>query len=181
MKRGCLAALLCVSLSGCTYGVSGGVVTGQPLPSGSRPADACAPANLTAMAGRSLTAAIAANPGLSGMSSGLDRAGLRTLDDVPALTLFATSDHFLAIFPFRNIPVLWDHPEGLAKMLEQAAVPERPEPDRLIGAHTTMGGTQAVVTTDSGGLRVNGTKVVCQQLNTTNAAVYIVDELVAQR
>jgi len=44
-----------------------------------------------------------------------------------------------------------------------------------------MGGTRAVITTDAGSLRVNGTKVVCRQLDTANAAVSIVDELVPQR
>jgi uncharacterized surface protein with fasciclin (FAS1) repeats len=176
------ALVLMFGLSGLLVGcVKGEVVTGQPLTSGSQPADACAPQNLAAMAGRSVTAAIAANPGLSGMLSGLDRAGLRTLDDVPALTLFATSDHFLAVLPFRRIAVLWDHPQELARTLEQAAIAQRLEPDRLLGAHTTMSGTQAVVTNDSGGLRVNDTKIACQQLNTMNAAVYIVDELVPLR
>ncbi|WP_412735919.1 fasciclin domain-containing protein [Krasilnikovia sp. MM14-A1259] len=156
-------------------------MTGQPLPSGSQPADACASPNVAAMAGKPLTAAVAANPGLSGMSDGLDRAGLRTLDGMPALTLFATSDQFLAAFPFRRIPLLWDHPEQLATMLKQAAIAERLEPGQLRGAHTTMAGTQAIVTTDSGGFRVNGVKVVCRQLDITNAAVYIVDELVPQR
>jgi uncharacterized surface protein with fasciclin (FAS1) repeats len=179
MKRALLAAVLPVILSGCTLG-QGGVVTGQPVPSGSAPADACAPQNLAAMVGKPVTAAIAANPGLSGMAAGLDRADLRTLDDVPALTLFATSDRFLTVFPFRRIPGLWDNPPELAQTLQQAAVAERLEPDRLPGTHTTMSGTRAVITTDSGGLRVNGTKVVCQQLDTTNAAVYIVDELVPQ-
>lgn len=181
MKRALLAAVLAVVLPGCAVYGQGGVVTGQPLPSGSTPADACDPQNLAAMAGKPVTAAITANPGLSGMAAGLDRAGLRTLDDVPALTLFATSDRFLAVFPFRRIPVLWDNPKELAQTLQQAAVAERLEPERLPGTHTTMSGTQAVITTDPGGLRVNGTKAVCQQLETTNAAIYIVDELVPLR
>jgi uncharacterized surface protein with fasciclin (FAS1) repeats len=156
-------------------------VTGRPSQPGSMPANACAPQNLAAMQGKPVTAALAANPGLSGMLAGIDRAGLRTLDDVPALTLFATSDRFLAVFPFQRVPVLWDNPGELAQTLKQAAVAERLEPDRLPGEHRTMGGTQAVITTDSGDLRVNGTKVVCRQLATTNAAVYIVDELVPRR
>jgi len=181
MKRALLAAVLTVPLAGCVFAGRGGVVTGQPMPSGSTPADACAPQHLAAMAGKPVTAAIAANPGLSGMVAGLDRAGLRTLDDVPALTLFATSDRFLATFPFRRIRVLWDNPEELARTLEQAAVAERLQPDRLPGTYPTMAGTRAVITTDSGGLRVNGVKVECRQLDTANAAVYIVDELVPQR
>jgi len=181
MKRALLAVVLTVPLSGCALYGQGGVVTGEPSPSGSPPADACAPPNLAAMAGKPVTAAVAANPGLSGMLAGLDRAGLRTLDDTPALTLFATSDRFLAAFPFRNIPTLWDNPKELAQTLEQAAVAERLEPDRLPGTHTTMGGTQAVITSDAGSLRVNGTRVVCRQLDTDNAAVYIVDKLVPQR
>ncbi|GAA4953616.1 fasciclin domain-containing protein [Actinoplanes utahensis] len=181
MKRASLAVVLTVTLSGCGFQGPGGTVTAQPLPSGSTPADACAPHNLAAMAGKPVTAAIAANPGLSGMVAGLDRAGLGTLDEAPALTLFATSDRFLAVFPFQRIPPLWDDPAELAQLLKQAAVPQRLEPDRLPGTHTTMGGTQAVVTTDAGRLRVNDTRVACQQLDTTNAAIYIVDQMVPQR
>ncbi|WP_433791803.1 fasciclin domain-containing protein [Actinoplanes sp. CA-252034] len=180
MKRVLLAAVLTATLSGCALG-QGGVVTGQPLPSGAAPADACAPQNLAAMAGKPVSVAIAANPGLSGMAAGLDRAGLRALDDTPALTLFATSDRFLATFPFQRIPTLWDDPEELARTLKQAAIAERLDPGRLPGTHTTMSGTRAVVTTDAGDLRVNDTKTVCHQLDTANAAVYIVDELVPLR
>ncbi|GAA2511979.1 fasciclin domain-containing protein [Winogradskya humida] len=180
MKRVPIAVVLTVALSGCGY-VQSQVITGQPLPSGTAPADACAPQNLAAMAGKPATAAIAANPGLSGMLAGLDRAGLRTLDDAPALTLFATSDRFLAYFPFRNIPALWDNPKELAQILKQAAVGERLDPARLPGTHTTMGGTRVIGGGEPGSLRVNDTKVVCQQLGTANAAVYIVDQLVTQR
>ncbi|MDI6102728.1 hypothetical protein QLQ12_29325 [Actinoplanes sp. NEAU-A12] len=84
MKRALLVVALTALLSSCTFSGQGGVVTGQPLPSGSTPADACAPQLLAAMVGKPVTAAIAANPGLSGMLAGLDRAGLRALDDVPA-------------------------------------------------------------------------------------------------
>lgn len=178
---GLLAAALTVALSGCGFHGPGGVVTAEPLPSGSAVADACAPANLAAMAGKPVTAAIAANPGLSGLLAGLDRAGLRTLDDAAALTLFATSDRFLAVFPFRRIPTLWDNPPELAKTLQQAVIPERLEPHRVRGTHITLAGTRAVVTADGSGLRVNGTKVRCHQMTSSNAVVYMVDELVPMR
>ncbi|MEU4164834.1 fasciclin domain-containing protein [Actinoplanes sp. NPDC026670] len=177
--RGLLAGVLTLSLGGCGFIGRGGVVTGQPLPSGSVIADACAPQNLAAMEGKPVVAAIAANPGLSQLLAGFKRAGLQTFDDVPALTLFATSDQYLMHFPFQNIPMLWDNPDSLARVLKQSAVEERLDLDHLLGRHTTMSSTQAVVTNDAEGLRVNRTRVVCRQLDTANAAVYIVNDLVA--
>jgi DNA-binding NarL/FixJ family response regulator len=103
------------------------------------------------------------------------------VDAVAALAPDVVVVDVRAVFPFQRIPALWDNRRELAQTPEQAAVAERLEPDRLPGTHTTMGGTQAVVTTDPGGLRVNGTKVACQQLETTNAAIYIVDEPVPRR
>ncbi|MFI6078544.1 fasciclin domain-containing protein, partial [Actinoplanes sp. NPDC051343] len=134
----------------------------------------CGPANiLHAMATKPAGTAIAENPQLSLLGAALKRANvLESLNRAPALTVFAPTDQ-----AFEKLPTIESTDrETLVRTLARHILTWRLSPDQLPGRHTTLGRTDLTIENNAGIVTVDGVAtVVCANVQTTNAVVYIID------
>ena len=118
------------------------------------------------------------NPVLSTLVTAVKEAGLvDTLNNAENITVFApTNDAFAKIDPATLNKVLADK-EMLTGILTEHVVGQRLSPDMLAGEFDTLNPEQRVTVEGSGeDFTVNGTaKVVCGNVQTANATVYIID------
>lgn len=136
------------------------------------------PGSLAVMATQPLATAASGNPLLSTLVTAVTKAGLvDTLNSAEALTLFApTNDAFAALGEKTLNSVLAD-PEMLKAVLTHHVVEGQAGPDAIVGPHTTLNGDKVTVKDDAGELSVDGASVVCGNIKTTNATVYVVDSV----
>ena len=127
--------------------------------------------------------AAAANPLLSSLVMDLDLAGLTdTLNSAEGLTVFApTNDAFAAAGDAdpEGMAAMMAEPTGaFAGLLTYHVVEGQLAPDQLAGEHTTLQGDPLTVEGSGESFTVNGTAmVVCGDIHTDNATVYMIDEV----
>ncbi|HEY5821321.1 MAG TPA: fasciclin domain-containing protein [Propionibacteriaceae bacterium] len=118
------------------------------------------------------------NPLLSTLVTAVKEAGLvDTLNNAENITVFApTNDAFAKIDPATLKKVLADK-KMLTAILTEHVVGETLTPETLAGDHDTLNKDQGVTVTGSGeAFTVNGNaKVLCGNVQTANATVYIID------
>lgn len=118
------------------------------------------------------------NPALSTLVTAVGAAGLAdTLNTSPDITVFApTNDAFTALDKATLDAALADPKGLLTTVLTYHVVPGRITPDMLAGTHATLQGGTIEVTGSGEDFTVNGTaEVVCGNVQTKNATVYIID------
>ncbi len=118
------------------------------------------------------------NEALSTLVTAVGAAGLgETLNTTDDLTVFApTNDAFGALDPATLEAALADPKGLLTTVLTYHVVPGRLSPDQLAGTHETLQGGTIEVAGSGEDFTVNGTaKVVCGNVQTKNATVYIID------
>ncbi len=118
------------------------------------------------------------NPLLSTLVTAVKKAGLvDTLNNAEDITVFApTNDAFAKIDKKTLNKVLADK-KTLTAILTEHVVPGRLSPDMLAGKHDSLNKSQGVTVEGSGeAFTVNGdAKVLCGNVQTANATVYIID------
>ncbi|MFJ7997436.1 fasciclin domain-containing protein [Streptomyces sp. NPDC096310] len=134
--------------------------------------------SLRAMARERLAIAASHNPDLSTLVAAARKAALvRTLNNGHALTLFAPTNEAFAKIPKRQRERLLNDRAQLAKVLKYHVVNRRISPRELPhGTFRTLEG--APLTTSGSGthFKVDGTaKIVCGNIRTANATVYLID------
>jgi uncharacterized surface protein with fasciclin (FAS1) repeats len=121
------------------------------------------------------------NPALSTLVTAVKAAGLvDTLNTTEDLTVFApTNDAFAAMDPATLKKALGDPKGLLTDVLTAHVVAGRLAPDQLAGEHQSLNQAQPVTVTGSGeSFEVNGeAMVVCGNVQTANATVYIIDKV----
>ena len=120
------------------------------------------------------------NPALSTLVTAVGAAGLaETLNTTPDITVFApTNDAFTALDKATLDAAMADPKGLLTTVLTYHVVPGRITPDMLAGTHTTLQGGTIDVTGSGEDFTVNGTaKIVCGNVQTKNATVYIIDSV----
>ncbi len=129
------------------------------------------------------TAAVATaasnNPQLSTLVTAVKKAGLvDTLNNTPDITVFApNNDAFSALKKSTLTKVLADRSQ-LTKILTTHVVKGQISPDQLAGPHKTLSGSTITVTGSGENFTVNGNaKVVCGNITTANATVYIINRV----
>ena len=138
---------------------------------------ASGPGSVADMANQPVATAAARNPLLSTLATAVGKAGLvDTLNRAEALTVFApTNDAFAKIPPATLNKVLADK-KTLTSILTYHVVGARHTPADLEDGRlkTLQGGT---LTTAKKGetYTVNGARVVCGNVQTRNATVYLID------
>jgi uncharacterized surface protein with fasciclin (FAS1) repeats len=135
------------------------------------------PGSVAGMATEPVATAAAHNPLLSTLATAVTKAGLTdTLNSADALTVFApTNDAFAKIPPATLNKVLADK-KTLTSILTYHVVGARHTPADLASGtfKTLQGGT--VTTAKSGdSYTVNGARIVCGNVQTRNATVYLID------
>jgi len=120
------------------------------------------------------------NPALSTLVTAVKKAGLvDTLNNAENITVFApTNDAFAKIDKKTLTKVLADK-KMLTAILTEHVVGEKLTPMTLAGDHDTLNKDQGVTVEGSGeDFTVNGdAKVVCGNVQTANATVYIIDSV----
>jgi uncharacterized surface protein with fasciclin (FAS1) repeats len=118
------------------------------------------------------------NPLLKTLVAAVGAAGLGdTLNTTPDITVFAPVDSAFAKLPPASLKAALADPKGLlTKILTNHVVKGKITPDLLAGDHKTLEGGTLKVTGSGDSFKVNGNNnIICGNVPTANATVYIVD------
>ncbi|MBL8924618.1 MAG: fasciclin domain-containing protein [Pseudonocardia sp.] len=194
------AALCTVSLSACGGGAAPAaapVPAAAPMaapsmaPSGSAvaaggefgagcaavPTDASNPGSFAAMAKVPVATAASGNPALSTLVTAVRKANLvDSLNSAKGITVFAPANTAFEKIPSATLSGVLTDNDQLTKVLTYHVVAGRLSPDQLAGTHKTLEGQDLTVAGSGTAFTVNGSSsVVCGNVQTENATVYIVD------
>jgi uncharacterized surface protein with fasciclin (FAS1) repeats len=134
--------------------------------------------SFTGMATDPVATAASNNPLLSTLVTAVTEAGLvDTLNSAPEVTVFAPTNDAFAKIPADTLKqVLADKPT-LTKILTNHVVAGKLSPEQLAGSHQTLAGTTLMVEGSGESFTAGKEKatVLCGNVPTANATVYIVD------
>lgn len=141
------------------------------------PTDPSNPGSFQAMAQVPVATAASGNPVLSTLVTAVKQAGLvDSLNTAQNVTVFAPSNDAFAKIPKADLDKVLADKDMLTKVLTYHVVEGKLSPDQLAGAHKSLEGADVTVTGSGEDFTANGTsKVVCGNVQTSNATVYIVD------
>jgi uncharacterized surface protein with fasciclin (FAS1) repeats len=162
----------------------------EPMTAGQPFGSACAgvpkegAGSFDGMAKDPVATAASNNPALSTLVAAVKKAGLvDTLNNAQNITVFAPTNDAFAKIPKADLDKVLADKATLTKILTYHVVGQRLTPDQLgNGSFETL--QTGMVTTKSADQEytVNGTsKVVCGNVSTSNATVYIVDTVLMPR
>ncbi len=134
--------------------------------------------SFSGMATDPVATAASNNPLLSTLVTAVKAAGLvDTLNPAPEITVFAPTNDAFAKIPAADLKkVLADKPT-LTKVLTNHVVAGKIAPDKIAGTHKTLAGTNITVTGSGESFMVGKAKVLCGNVPTANATVYIIDSV----
>ncbi|HET7901835.1 MAG TPA: fasciclin domain-containing protein [Candidatus Nanopelagicales bacterium] len=139
---------------------------------------ASGPGSFDGMATDPVATAASHNPVLSTLVTAVSKAGLvDSLNTAQGITVFApTNDAFTALGT-KTVDAALADPKGLlTKVLTYHVVAGRLSPSDLAGTHKTLEGATITVAGSGDSFTVNGSaKVVCGNVPTANATVYLID------
>ncbi len=133
--------------------------------------------SFTGMASDPVATAASNNPLLSTLVTAVGKAGLgETLNTAQDITVFApTNDAFAALDKATMDKAMGDPKGLLTTVLTNHVVEGRLTPEMLAGDHKTLAGTTITVDGMGEDFTVGKAKVVCGNVQTANATVYIID------
>ena len=130
------------------------------------------------MATEPVATAASANPLLKTLVAAVGKAGLvDTLNSADALTVFAPTDDAFAKIPSKTLNKVLADKATLTKILTHHVVAGQLSPDQIDGTHDTLAKDQVTVKGDTSGMTVDGAKVLCGNIPTANATVYVIDSV----
>ncbi|MEV4749196.1 fasciclin domain-containing protein [Streptosporangium sp. NPDC049248] len=129
------------------------------------------------MATQPVATAIASSPDLSTLSKAIEQAGLaEKLNSAKDITVFAPTNAAFDKIPKEKLDKLLGDKEKLTKLLGYHVVEGKKTPQDLAeGELTTMEGGTLKVKGSGEEYTVNDAKVVCGDIQTSNAVVYLID------
>jgi len=130
------------------------------------------------MADDPVATAASNNPVLSTLVTAVTEAELGdTLNSSEDITVFAPANSAFEALDPATLKAAMDDPKGLlSTVLTYHVVGERLSPDQLAGEHETLQGEVVTVAGSGEDFTVNGnSSVVCGNVQTENATVYIID------
>ena len=130
------------------------------------------------MATAPVASAASANPLLKTLVAAVTEAGLvEPLNSAPKLTVFAPADPAFAAIPKKDMNAVMADKQMLGSILKHHVVGEQIAPDQLSGEFETLNGDQLTIN-GSGEMATIGdekAKVLCGNIQTANATVYVID------
>lgn len=111
-----------------------------------------------------LVTAVGAVPGLAD-----------TLNGAEALTVFAPTNDAFAKIPEADLQALLADPEALGAVLSHHVVGAELDPDAVVGTQDTLNKDTVTVEGDTSGMTVGDANVLCGNIPTANATVYVID------
>jgi uncharacterized surface protein with fasciclin (FAS1) repeats len=129
------------------------------------------------MAADPVATAASNNPVLSTLVTAVGKAGLGdTLNTAKDITVFAPTNDAFAALDKATLDKAMGDPKGLlTTVLTNHVVEGRLTPEMLAGDHKTLAGTTITVEGSGEDFTVGKAKVVCGNVQTANATVYIID------
>jgi uncharacterized surface protein with fasciclin (FAS1) repeats len=124
------------------------------------------------------------NPLLTDLAHAADVAGLAsTLNSASAVTLFAPDNSAFKALGKGNYKTLMANRADLAEVLKYHVVKGRVTPAELAARKPlpTLAGLPVHPVKSRNVYKVNGVRVICGNLHTANATIYIVDEVLVPR
>ena len=138
--------------------------------------------SFTGMAQDPVATAASNNPVLSTLVQAATQAGLvDTLNSAQGVTVFAPDNAAFQKIPSATLNAVLANKAELTKILTYHVVSGRLSPAQLAGTHTTLEGGTLTVSgsgqnfTVMGGAAGNMASVICGNVQTANATVYIID------
>jgi uncharacterized surface protein with fasciclin (FAS1) repeats len=143
------------------------------------PADPSNPGSFQAMAQVPVATAASGNPLLSTLVTAVKKAGLvDTLNSAQGVTVFAPTNDAFAKIPSATLNKVLADKKTLTSILTYHVVAGQLTPAELAGTHKTLEGGSVTVTGSGTDFKVDGAaSVVCGNVQTANATVYIIDSV----
>ena len=130
------------------------------------------------MATAPVASAASANPLLKTLVAAATEAGLvEPLNSAPKLTVFAPADPAFAAIPKKDMNAVMSDKQMLGSILKHHVVGEQISPDQLSGEFETLNGDKITIN-GSGEMATIGdekARVLCGNIQTANATVYVID------
>ena len=141
------------------------------------PTDASNPGSFASMAKVPVATAASGNPVLSTLVTAVKKANLvDALNSAQGITVFAPANSAFDKIPSADLNKVLADDATLKKVLTYHVVPGRLTPEQLDGSHKTLEGADLTIAGSGSDFTVNGNSaVVCGNVQTENATVYIVD------
>jgi uncharacterized surface protein with fasciclin (FAS1) repeats len=154
-----------------------GDMAAKPFGAGCAAVPADGKGSFAGMATDPVATAASHNPVLSTLVTAVGKAGLAdTLNTAKDITVFAPTNDAFAALPKKTLDSAMADPKGLlTTVLTNHVVQGRLSPDQLAGDHKTLAGTTITVEGSGEDFTVGKAKVVCGNVQTANATVYIID------
>jgi len=166
---------------------TGGTTTGtasdagaQTFGSGCAAVPKSGPGSFNGMATAPVASAASANPALSTLVTAVTKAGLvDTLNSQKAITVFAPSNDAFGKIPPKTLKSVLADKAVLTKILTYHVVAGKLTPSQLDGTHKTLEGDTLKISGSNDDYSVGAQKasIVCGNVPTANATVYIVDSV----
>ena len=116
------------------------------------------------------------NPLLKTLVAAVTEADLvDTLNSAPALTVFAPTDDAFGKIPKKDLDAVLADKPTLQKILTHHVVEGQLGPDEIVGTHDTLAGDKITIKGDLPALKVNEASIICGNIPTANATVYVID------
>ena len=116
------------------------------------------------------------NPLLGTLVTAVGEAGLvDTLNDAEALTVFAPTDDAFGAIPEDTLNAVLADKDTLTSILTYHVVGGQLDPEAVVGKQETLQGGTVNVKGDTDGMTVNGANILCGNIPTANATVYVID------
>ncbi|WP_333486581.1 fasciclin domain-containing protein [Nonomuraea corallina] len=182
MKRTLLAAGL--ALTATVAGTTGAFAASpapSPSPSQSLVGTGCSAIEnkVSDLADQPVGTALGQVPELSALAEAVKQAGLADkLNSAEGITVFAPTNEAFEAVPQEQRDQLMSDKEQLTKILQYHVVEGKKAPDQLTeGPLTTLQGGDLTVEKSGESYTVNGATVACGNVQTRNATVYVIDQV----
>lgn len=130
------------------------------------------------MADDPVATAASNNPLLKTLVAAVTEAGLvDTLNSADALTVFAPTDDAFAKIPAKDLNALLADKKALTTVLTHHVVAGQLSPEDVAGEHETLAGDTITVEGSGEDFTAEGAAVVCGNVQTANATVYVIDSV----
>lgn len=139
---------------------------------------ASGPGSFKGMSTAPVATAASNNPVLTTLVTAVKKAGLvDTLNSAEGITVFAPANPAFGEIPKKDLNALLANKKQLTTVLTHHVVAGQLTPEQLSGTHKTLAGDEIAVKGSGENFTVGdaGAKVICGNVETANATVYILD------
>jgi uncharacterized surface protein with fasciclin (FAS1) repeats len=142
------------------------------------PTDPSDPGSVEGMAVDPVATAASNNPLLKTLTAAVEAAGLvDTLNSAENLTVFAPTDEAFAAIPKKDLNALLKDKKALTQVLTHHVIGQRLSPADVAGEQETLAGDTLTVDGSGEDFTIGDASVVCGNVQTANATVYVVDQV----